>query len=481
MQRINPLMDYRFVIDDYNGLVLHNLTITDTGEYECIAKSAVNQISTKTMLVVQGPPSAPGGVKILDIQKTSALIEWIDGGNNGRPIVSYNVLGRTNHNRTWTNVSENIFAQIVDPYTNRRKAEVKNLTPWAAYEFSVCAVNDLGIGPPSAASPAYSTTADRPYLAPRNVGGGGGKIGDLVITWDPLKPDEQNAPGIRYKVFWRSHGKRGETEWATEIKEGNIGKAVIHFDNKDTMYYTKYDVKVQAVNDFGVGPESGVSVIYSAEDMPQVAPQQVYARGFNSTSINVTWSPVEQTREKIRGNLIGHRMKYWKKDHKEEDAVYYLSRTTRPWALIVGLEPDTYYFVKAMAYNAAGEGPESERYMERTYRKAPQKPPSKVEVFGVNPKTIRVVWRMVSPTQEEEPIEGFKVRVWESDQDMSRANDTVIPVGKKLEAIIDTLTPGKAYKLRVLAFSNGGDGRMSSPPNSFQMGKPFFRFITKSF
>lgn len=48
---------------------------------------------------------------------------------------------------------------------------------------------------------------------------------------------------------------------------------------------------------------------------------------------------------------------------KEEDSIYYLSRTTRPWALIVGLQPDTYYFVKVMAFNSAGEGPESERFI----------------------------------------------------------------------------------------------------------------------
>lgn len=58
-------------------------------------------------------------------------------------------------------------------------------------------------------------------------------------------------------------------------------------------------------------------------------------------------------------------MKYWKKDdsEREEDAVYYLSRTTRSWALIVGLQPDTEYYVKVMAYNSAGEGPESERFI----------------------------------------------------------------------------------------------------------------------
>lgn len=72
---------------------------------------------------------------------------------------------------------------------------------------------------------------------------------------------------------------------------------------------------------------------------------------------------------------------------------------------------------------------------------------------------------------EEEPIKGYKVRVWESDQDMSTANDTIILIGNQLEAYVDTLTPGKSYKMRVLAFSNGGDGRMSSPTLQFQMGK----------
>lgn len=54
---------------------------------------------------------------------------------------------------------------------------------------------------------------------------------------------------------------------------------------------------------------------------------------------------------------------------------------------------------------------------------------------------------------------------------MSTANDTVVMIGNDLEAYITKLTPGKIYKLRVLAFSNGGDGRMSSPAHTFQMGK----------
>lgn len=65
---------------------------------------------------------------------------------------------------------------------------------------------------------------------------------------------------------------------------------------------------------------------------------------------------------------------------------------------------------------------------------------------------------------------SFQVRVWEIDQDMSTANDTIVLVEQKLEAYVTNLTPGKSYNLRVLAYSNGGDGRMSSPPITFQMG-----------
>lgn len=95
-------------------------------------------------------------------------------------------------------------------------------------------------------------------------------------------------------------------EFATDIVNKSIGKAVVQIPI--SMYFTKYDVKVQAINEIGKGPVSEVSVIYSAEDMPQVAPQQPVAMSFNSTALNMTWLTVEQSREIMRGKLIGHRV-----------------------------------------------------------------------------------------------------------------------------------------------------------------------------
>ena len=63
----------------------------------------------------------------------------------------------------------------------------------------------------------------------------------------------------------------------------------------------------------------------------------------------------------VRGKLIGHRIKYWMKKDNEynstmevKESQYVLSRSTKSEALIIGLLPNEYYYVRVMAYNSAG-------------------------------------------------------------------------------------------------------------------------------
>ena len=152
-------------------------------------------------------------------------------------------------------------------------------------------------------------------------------------------------------------------------------------------FFTTYEVKVQVFNDMCEeksnceGPISEPETIYSAEDLPQVAPTRVGARPFNSTALTITWNPIPNVRDKVRGKLIGHRIKYWRQDLNEiTESQYLLSRSTEPKATIIGLLPNKYYWVRVMAYNSAGPGPESERFLERTFKLRPQKPPTAVQV-----------------------------------------------------------------------------------------------------
>lgn len=77
-----------------------------------------------------------------------------------------------------------IIPKEVDRYNGRKEAFLENvLQPWSKYEFKMVAGNDIGFGELSLPSPQVNTPADRPYKAPTNITGGGGKIGDLTIVW----------------------------------------------------------------------------------------------------------------------------------------------------------------------------------------------------------------------------------------------------------------------------------------------------------
>lgn len=42
------------------SLVIINASFTNAGEYECMVKSAVGKISSRSAVIVEGPPGVPG-------------------------------------------------------------------------------------------------------------------------------------------------------------------------------------------------------------------------------------------------------------------------------------------------------------------------------------------------------------------------------------------------------------------------------------
>lgn len=62
-------------------------------------------------------------------------------------------------------------------------------------------------------------------------------------------------------------------------------------------------------------------------------------------------------------------VKYWQRNSDQAtDSLILLKSSLEPWALVVGLQPFTEYYVRVMAYNSAGSGQESERYLGQCSR-----------------------------------------------------------------------------------------------------------------
>lgn len=81
----------------------------------------------------------------------------------------------------------------------------------------------------------------------------------LVSPVQPLSGLQANGPGLHYKVMWRQ--KVVDSDWTT-VTVANNSKFVV----SGTPTFVPYELKVQAVNDHGAGPEPAVAHGYSGED-----------------------------------------------------------------------------------------------------------------------------------------------------------------------------------------------------------------------
>ncbi|XP_074922162.1 neural cell adhesion molecule L1-like [Chelonoidis abingdonii] len=119
----------------------------------------------------------------------------------------------------------------------------------------------------------------------------------MLITWQPLNKSDWNAPELSYRVQWRRLGEGGS--WSEETVRGPPLLVT------RTPTFVPYEIKVQAVNPIGKGPEPPTVVGYSGEDVPQVNPENVGVEIFNSTSVLVSWTL--PNRDQLRGHLRGFR------------------------------------------------------------------------------------------------------------------------------------------------------------------------------
>ncbi|XP_048878418.1 neurofascin homolog (chicken) a isoform X4 [Brienomyrus brachyistius] len=344
---------------------IFNVLDSDEGTYSCTAKTELDEDFASARLTVLGydsfpssnrsalvpdRPDPPKDLELSDPSERSVRLTWIHGNDNNSPITEFLIqfeedrwqLGK------WLNLSS---------CPGDLNSAILHLSPFVNYQFRVIAINAIGSSQPSRPSPRYQTSGAPPDAIPGELQGVGTKKTNMEISWEPLLDMERNGPNLRYLVSWRR--KDVPETWRNATTKSS--KHVIH----NTSTYIPYEIKVQAVNDFGLGPESSVVTGYSGEDRPIAPPTNLRVSGINSTTVTLHWSPVAPNT--IMGALKEYRVYYWRESSilkglhvtKEKKTKGFKNSSPQPSGILKGLVPYSNYKMYMVVANGQYEGPHS--------------------------------------------------------------------------------------------------------------------------
>ncbi|XP_023422975.1 neurofascin isoform X4 [Cavia porcellus] len=363
-----------------DSLTIFGVAERDQGSYTCVASTELDQDLAKAHLTVLGRPDRPRDLELTDLAERSVRLTWIPGDDNNSPITDYIVQFEEDQFQPGVWHDHSKFPGSVN-------SAVLQLSPYVNYQFRVIAINEVGSSHPSLPSERYRTSGAPPESNPSDVKGEGTRKNNMEITWTPMNATSAFGPNLRYIVKWRRRETRetwnNVTVWGSRYVVGQ------------TPVYVPYEIRVQAENDFGKGPEPDTVIGYSGEDYPRAAPTDVKVRVLNSTAIGLQWNRVYS--DTVQGQLREYRAYYWRESsllknlwvsQKRQQASFSSDRTR---GVVGRLFPYSNYKLEMVVVNGRGDGPRSETKEFTTPEGVPSAP-RRFRVRQPNLETINLEW-----------------------------------------------------------------------------------------
>ncbi|XP_019288641.2 neurofascin isoform X18 [Panthera pardus] len=363
-----------------DSLTIFGVAERDQGSYTCVASTELDQDLAKAYLTVLGRPDRPRDLELTDLAERSVRLTWIPGDDNNSPITDYVVQFEEDQFQPGVWHDHSKFPGSVN-------SAVLQLSPYVNYQFRVIAINEVGSSHPSLPSERYRTSGAPPESNPADVKGEGTRKNNMEITWTPMNATSAFGPNLRYIIKWRRRETRetwnNVTVWGSRYVVGQ------------TPVYVPYEIRVQAENDFGKGPEPDTVIGYSGEDYPRAAPTDVKIRVLNSTAISLQWNRVYP--DTVQGQLREYRAYYWRESsllknlwvsQKRQQASF---PGDRPRGVVSRLFPYSNYKLEMVVVNGRGDGPRSETKEFTTPEGVPSAP-RRFRVRQPNLETINLEW-----------------------------------------------------------------------------------------
>ncbi|XP_054472345.1 neural cell adhesion molecule L1-like protein [Anoplopoma fimbria] len=446
---LNHTENSRYFVED-GILQIINVSHRDQGMYTCVARTPVDRDTASALLMVLDVPNAPEYLVLSEHKSKSVKLKWIPGDDHNSSTIEFIIEYEESQ---W---EPGNWKELLRVPGNHNQA-VPKLHGHVDYRFRVSAVNDVGRGPPSEPTERYKPPPAAPDKNPENIKIEGHLPYEMDINWEPLLPIEHNGPGLEYKVSYRRQDV--EEDW----KEHMVKRHSFVVNNTPT--FVPYEIKIQARNHQGWGPEPRIVTGYSGEDFPSAAPNDVVVEVMNSSVAKVNWTRVHK--DKLHGHLGGYRVNWWrlrsladiKKSHGDKHMLAFPG--DRSHGMVPGLTPFSEYSLIVMTFNGRGNGPGSHPLNFKTPEGVPEKNPV-FRVTDVQKHTVSLLW--APPSEPNGILTGYllEYQLINDTEEVGPLQKVNISKPDTTKWILRDLEPLSKYKLYLRSCTTVGCGPVVS-------------------
>ncbi|MDR1266334.1 MAG: fibronectin type III domain-containing protein [Propionibacteriaceae bacterium] len=392
-------------------------------------------------------PSAP--VLTATPGNTQVGLSWtIPASNDASAVSHYFIRYRAAGQATWTT--------LVETDSNGAFYTIRGLTNGTTYQFTVAALNGVGLGAWSNQAEATpDASLGQVQGAPTDLAAVAGDA-QVALTWRaPVGGD----PALFYVVDYRVQG----TSLWQEVRTASADPA---FTVTGLTNGVTYEFKVASVNPIGLGDWSGLATATPVETVIVVpdAPTDLAATA-GDAQVALTWTaPASDGGTAVTGYSVQYRA--------QGAAVWQSQAAVATNATVTGLTNDTTYEFQVAAVNAVGQGEWSNLVQATPTSGIVLVPPGPPTGLAATAGDAQVTLAWTAPVSDGgTPLTGYSVgyrAVGQTTWQTTTVTDTT--------TIIASLTNGVAYEFRLAAVNAIGTSVWSAPvqatPNGLLPGSP---------
>jgi hypothetical protein len=371
--------------------------------------------------VLAPPPAAPSNLKATPISSAHINLTWTDNSSD-----------ETGFKIEMKPADSGSFTPIATVGANVTSYASTGLLTTTEYVYRVRAYSAGGNSAYS--NEASATTLPNIPAAPTNLTATTVSQNQINLTWTDNSNDET---GFRIE--------RKSISAVAYAPVTTVGRNVTNFANTELSPNTTYLYRVQA---FNLGGDSDYSNSVEAKTLPNLpaAPSNLTATAISTNQIKLTWAD-------NAGNESGFKI-----ERKNGTAGTYNQIATVGANVMsytsAGLGPNTNYFFRVRAYNAAGPSDYSNEASARTLPLAPAAP-GNLTAATASSKKIVLAWTDNSGNET-----GFKI---ERKKGAAGTFGQIANIGANRTGFVDSSLSGNTeYFYRVRAYNAGGHSGYSN-------------------